>query len=84
MSFLCACHVRMCAYHFDLCFQDIADSTTAITVTSIHGQKYQCSYVNKLDQQEQEKTQADEALEIGVIDLLKPIADGPCLQFVNL
>ena len=59
------------------------DHAAAITVTSMHGQKYQCSYINKLEQEENEKIKIDEALETGVVELLKPMSEGPCLQYVS-
>ncbi|XP_070174955.1 protein OS-9-like isoform X2 [Littorina saxatilis] len=52
---------------------------TAITVTSRHGQRYQCDYPSHHQQRQQQEEEEKIALETGVVELLKPLASQPCL-----
>ncbi len=56
-----------------------------LTLTSRFGQRYQCSYQERHNDQEKkkEKDEEQEALETGVPDLLKPMENGPCLVHVG-
>ena len=55
-----------------------------MTVTNKHGQRYQCSYPNQLEENAKAREEEKEAEEIGIIDLLKPMETGPCLVHVRL
>ncbi|XP_076456317.1 protein OS-9-like isoform X2 [Babylonia areolata] len=52
---------------------------TAIVVTSRHGQQYQCNYPSHQEQKQQKEEEEKMALETGVVELLRPLSQQPCL-----
>ena len=56
---------------------------SSVTVTSIHGQAYQCTHPDTVAEEEREKEQERQAIETGVLELLKPLAEGDCLTYVS-
>lgn len=52
---------------------------TSVLVTSRHGQHYQCTYPNLIEQERRKEEEEKAAVESGVLELLKPMEKGPCL-----
>ena len=61
-----------------MAFQDLSIPT--VRLSSRYGQMYQCSYQQKDSKREEEEKIA---LETGVLELLKPMSDAPCLVQVK-
>ena len=53
-------------------------------MTSRHGQQYQCNYPTHQEQKQQKEEEEKIALEMGVVELLKPMAQEPCLLKVSV
>ena len=49
-----------------------------IYITSIYGQQYQCR-IPEVQDEEERKREEEQAVETGIIDLLKPMKESPCL-----
>ncbi len=56
---------------------------TAVLMTSIYGQQYQCSYPDPHIKDEKEKEEEKAAEEAGILELLKPMESSPCIIYVS-
>ena len=56
---------------------------STLTLTSKFGQAYQCIFQDRHHDEQKEQEEEKVAMETGIPDLLKPIADGPCLMHVS-
>ena len=65
---------------FHFYFKELPDG--AIQLMSKYGQQYQCTYPNRVVEDQRERQEEQAAIKTGIPDLLRPMADGPCLQRV--